>query len=195
MRAIFSLSFAFAFTLVGWPTELRFATVDLQRVLEGYDKAQRVARELKAKEVSFVKELEDLRLEGRKLASEVEDLRRLSVGNVLSATEREEKQKRFELKLADLQAFGVRYDRVKAQRETELRTQSLRMNKDVLDDVVNATRALGEKDGFNLILNASRANPVASDVLFARNVEDVTERVLGSLNRPKRVPEEAAPPP
>jgi Skp family chaperone for outer membrane proteins len=96
------------------------------------------------------------------------------------------------VKLADLQAFGVRYGETKTQREAELRAQASRVNKSVLDDVMTATRDIDEKEGFNLILNASRANPVVSDVLFAKNVEDVTEKVLASLNTTKI--REAVPP-
>ena len=191
MKGIFGFGFLFAFAVAGFGGELRVATLDMQRVTEGYFKAQEAARELKAREVSFLKELETLRLEGRKLASEVEDLRRLSLENALSARERDEKQKSFELKLAEVQAFGLRYDETRSQREAELRAQALRMNKSVLDDVMTATRALGEKEGFNLILNANRANPIASDVLFAKDVEDVTEKVLASLNTTRRLPREA----
>jgi Skp family chaperone for outer membrane proteins len=193
MKAILFLSFTFAFALVGWPAELRIATVDLQRIMDGYHRAQQVVRELKSKEVSFLKELENLRLEGRKLAGETEKLRRLSLDNVLSATEREETQRSFELKLADLQTFGIRYDEIKAQREAELRAQASRMNKSVLDDVLAAMRRLGEKEDLNLILNASRGSPMASDVLFARSVEDVTEKVLALLNTTRPALPEAAP--
>jgi len=171
--------------------ELRVATVDLPRVLAGYQKAQEVAKELKSREVSFRKELDDLRLEGRRLVAEVDGLRQLSLDPALSASEREAKQRGLESKLADLQAFGVRYDGVKSQREAELQAQAARVNKSVLDDVMTATRGVGEKDGFHLILNASKANPVGSDVLFSRGVDDVTEKVLTRLNAtavPARTP-------
>ena len=165
--------------------ELRVATVDLQRVLAGYHKAQEVARELRAKEVSFRKELDDLRLEGRKLAGEVDGLRTLSLDNALSASERAEKQKSFQSKLTDLQAFGVRYDQFKDQRAAELESYASRVNRSVLEEVMSATRSLGEKEGYHLILNANRQNPVASDVLFTKGVEDVTEKVLARLNLPR----------
>jgi len=162
--------------------ELRVATVDLQRVLAGYHKAQEAARELRAREVSLRKELDDLRLEGRKLAGEVDGLRTLSLDSALSASERTEKQKSFQSKLTDLQAFGVRYDQFKDQRAAELESYASRVNRSVLEDVMTATRSLGEKDGYHLIFNANRQNPVASDVLYTKGVEDVTEKVLARLN-------------
>jgi len=34
-------------------------------------------------------------------------------------------------------------------------------------------------------LNANKSNPAASEVVFARNVDDLTEKVLASLNSTK----------
>jgi len=182
MKAFLSLSFLWAIAMAGAAAELRVATMDLQRVLSGYHKAQEAAKELKAREVSFLRELEALRLDGRRLVAETEDLRRLTLGNALSAAERDEKQKILETKLTDLQTFGMKFEDIKGQRETELRAAASRLNQSVIDDVMTATRSLGEREAFHLILNANRANPVAGDVLFAKNVEDVTEKILSQLN-------------
>jgi len=106
---------------VGCPAaEVKVATLDLQRVLADYYKAQEAARELKVKEVSFLKEIEGLRLEGRRLVNEAEDLRRLSLDSVLSATERNAKKKGFEEKLLDVRAFEVEYDQTRSRGEAEL---------------------------------------------------------------------------
>src|SRR4030095_8900496 len=128
------------------------------------------------------KELDARRLAGGKLAGEVDGLRTLSLDNALSASERAEKQKSFQSKLTDLQALGVRYDQFKDQRAAELESYASRVNRSVLEDVMTATRSLGEKDGYHLIFNANRQNPVASDVLYTKGVEDVTEKVLARLN-------------
>jgi Skp family chaperone for outer membrane proteins len=190
MKKVFSLGL-FVLCVAACPAgELKVATLDLRRVMTEYYKAQEGAKELRAKEVSFRKELEDLRLEGSKMLNEVEDLRRLSLENALHAAVRDEKRKSFELKLVDLRALEVKLETLKAQREADLHDAVARINKRVLDDVLKATGSLGEKEGFHLIFNASKANPAASDVLFARNVEDVTAKVLAALNATKPVPRE-----
>jgi outer membrane protein len=181
MRAIHCLAFALAVAQAA-AAELKIATVDLQRVLADYYKAQQATRDLKEKEVSFLKEMEGLRLEGRELVNQVESLRRLSLDPVLSTAAREEKRKSFELKLADLRAFEIRYDQVRTQKEEELQSQLKRVNQNIVQEVMAATRSVGERHGFNLVLNASKANPTASDVLFAKDVSDVTEQVIASLN-------------
>jgi Skp family chaperone for outer membrane proteins len=191
MKAFLPLGLLGIFTWSCAAGELKVATIDLQRVLTDYYKAQEVAKQLKEKQTLFLKELDGMRLEGRKLMQEAEALRELAANDALSATAREEKKKGFQTKLTDLRAFEVRYDDLKAQREAELQLQATQSNKRILEDVMSATRFVGEKEGFNLILNASKANPVASDVLFSRNVSDLTEKIVASLNTMKPMQTEA----
>jgi hypothetical protein len=53
-----------------------------------------------------------------------------------------------------------------------------------------ATRGIGEREGFNLVLNMNLSNPTVSTVLFSTNVNDITDSVLASLNArgPSRIP-------
>jgi Skp family chaperone for outer membrane proteins len=157
----------------------------VQRLLSEYHKAQEVAKELREKQGSFRREIEGLRLEGRRLLQEAEQLEKLSLDNALSAPERAERKKAFEEKIGDWRTFEVRYDNVRAQREAELQAFASQANKRVIEDIVTATRAVGEKEGVNLILNVNKAAPLASDVLFSKGVADVTEKVLVSLNGKK----------
>ena len=166
--------------------ELRVATVDLQRLLTEYDRAQEVGKQLRNMQASLRNELEGLRLQGRTLLHETEELQKLTLDNALSTAERERKKREFESKLTDLREFDVRYDNLRAQRESELQTLAAQKNKRVVEEVVAATQSIGDAAGVNLILNASRANPLASTVVYSKGVEDITEKVLASLN--KRTP-------
>ena len=177
------------------PADLKIATLDLQRVVADYHQAQAVTRQLKEKEVSFVKELEGLRLEGNHLLAEAEDLRKLSLDVALNETVREQKKKGFELKLMDVRALEVRLQEVKSKRESELQAQFAQASKSIFDEVMSVTRSIGEQDGFNLILNRNQANPTASGVLFANHVEDVTARVLAQLNAGATTPKTVEPTP
>ena len=162
--------------------DLKVATMDLPRVLAEYRQGRAEAELIQQKEVSFLKDLETLRLEGRKLVDQAEELRRLSLEPVLSSPAREEKKKGLELKLADLRQFEVRYEQVRSEREAELQSQAARLRKRVMDDVLLATRVVGEKEGFHFIFNSSRVRPEASDLLFSRGVTDLTDKVLAALN-------------
>lgn len=168
--------------------DLKVAVVDLQQVVADYYKAQEMAKELKAKEVSFVREIEGLRLEGRKRLTEVEDLRRLSLDNALSASNRDEKKRNLETKLSDLNGFQIRYDEIKGQRESEFQMNAARVNRSIVEEVLSATKRVGDEQGFNLVLNVNKLSPTSSDVLFTKEVEDVTGKVLALLNRTRPAP-------
>lgn len=163
--------------------ELKIVTVDMQRLLAEYEQAKSAAKQLREREVSFQREIQGLRLEARRLLSETEELKKAVDDNALSAAAREDKRKAFETKLTDLRAFEMKYDDVRSQREAELKTLAARTNKQIVDDVMTATRAVGEKEGANLVLNASRASPLTSDVLYSKDIPDVTDKVLASLNK------------
>jgi outer membrane protein len=171
--------------------ELKVATVDLQRLMAEYYKAQATFKALKEKEGSLAKEFEKLRLEGRHLAKDAEELQGFADNQTLSSTVRQEKKKALETKLLDLRSFEIRYDDLRAQAQAELQNSYSTAQKQIVDDVVSATRRVGEKDGFNLVLNANKTNPAASDVLFSRNVDDITDKVLASLNATKPLPNPA----
>jgi Skp family chaperone for outer membrane proteins len=186
MKTLLVLALATVLSIPLSAAELKIVTVDLQRLLTEYERAKEAGKQLKEKQISFQKELQGLQLEVRQLAGEVEELQKLSFDNALSGAERETKKKAFESKLVDLRAFEVRYDTVRAQREADFQAFASQTNKRVMDEVLSATRSVGERTGVNLILNTSRANPAASDVLYAKGVEDITEQVLVSLNAARR---------
>jgi Skp family chaperone for outer membrane proteins len=185
MKAIVTMGLMATLAFGSQAGELKVGTVDLQKVLADYYKAQELAKQLKEKEVSYVKELEGMRLEGRKLTRETQDLQELSSNTALSATAREEKKKNFESKRIDLREFEVRYDDFRAQREAELQNYANQGKKRILDDVISTTRRIGDAEGFNLVLNANKTESAASDVLFSRNVDDITQKILASLNAAK----------
>ena len=182
MKAILSICLLGLFTLTAGANELKIATVDLTRVLNDYDKAKEAMNSLKLKEVSFRKELDDLRLEGQQLVKEVDKLQETVTESALSAAEREQRRKRFESKFQDLQSFRMRYDQVRAQKEEELKISLDLSNKQILEQVVLVTRTIGDKEGFNLVLNANKTNPAAGDVVFSKGVTDLTDKVLAALN-------------
>lgn len=183
MKAFPLLIILFALSSVAG--ELKIVTVDVQRLLAEYEQAREAAKRFREQEALFQREIQGLRLEGRRLLSETEELRKAGDDNALSASARDDKRKALEAKLADLRTFEVRYDNVRAQREAELQTLLAQTNKRITTDVLTATRAIGEKEGVNLILNASRANPLAGGVLYSRDIPDVTEKILASLNKPR----------
>ena len=86
--------------------------------------------------------------------------------------------------LVVLLSFLVWFPNLSSAGEIKVATVDLQR---VIDEYHNtATRAVGEREGFNFILNASRIHPESSDVLFAGKVTDLTGAVLVKLNADKR---------
>lgn len=174
--------------------ELKVATVDLQRLLKEYYRAEDVAKQLEARHDALFKELAELRLDGNRLLKEAHDLQERSLDLALSESARADVKRSLELKLADFHAFELSYDQTRAQRESEFQNRAVLANKRILDEILTTTRGIGEKEGFNLVLNASKVNPAISDVIFTKNVDDITEKVLASLNTTKPAPEQSSAP-
>lgn len=164
---------------------MKVATVDLQRLLKEYYRAEEIAKQLEARHDAVFKELTELRLDGERLLKEAYDLQEVSIDLALSESARADKKRSLELKLADFRAFEISYDQTKAQREAEFQNQAVVANRRILDEILTRTKSIGEAGGFNLVLNASKMNPVSSDVVFSKDLDDLTEKVLASLNATK----------
>jgi outer membrane protein len=185
MKTILAACLCTLFTLVSFAGELKIATVDLQEVLHNYTRAKEVLKSVQIQEVSFTKELDGLKLDGQKLLREAEQLQASLNDLSLSAAERDSRRKLWEEKLQSLRTFSVQYDQVRLEKETELRVSLERSNRKVLEEIVTVTRRVGEKEGYNLVLNANKENPTAGEVVFSKGVTDITGQVLATLNAAK----------
>lgn len=185
MKTLLTIWYLIAFLCSMGAAEMRVATVDLQRLLKEYYRAEEVAKQLEARHDGVFKELAQLRLDGDKLLKEAHDLQSRSLDLALTDAARAETKQSLELKLADLREFQLSYDQTRVQRESEFQNQVVLADRRIVDEVLTTTRGIGEKQGFNLVLNASKTNSGISDVVFAKNIEDITESVLVSLNATK----------
>ncbi|HEY2952062.1 MAG TPA: OmpH family outer membrane protein [Verrucomicrobiae bacterium] len=167
--------------------ELKVAIIDVQKVFDDYYKTKEVSDLLKAREDSLLKSYRGLQYDGQKLMEEVKSLRELSEDKTLSYKEREVKKREFEFKSSELDRFGQKFQAIRSESMQQLETQANRLHSQIREDVMKAAVDLGQKEGYHLLFNANKANPMASDVLFAKGVDDVTEKVLAKLNATKPV--------
>ena len=185
MRVILSVILGTVISYAAYSAELKIGTIDLQRAMTDYYKWDEVTQQIKQRDTSYVKELEPLRLEGTRLEREARELALSIQDNALSNSVRDEKKKLFEQKQVDLSEIRMRFDDLQLKRQTDLQKYSVQTRKQIADDVLTVTRKIGETEGFNLILNANKAEPISADVLFSKNVDDITEKVLARLNAGK----------
>jgi Skp family chaperone for outer membrane proteins len=194
MKRIITLCFVIGFACSAHTAEIKIATIDMQRLVKEYYRAEEVARQFEERHKALFKELAQLRLDGDRLVKETQDLQERSLDSALSEAGRAKIKRDFESKLAELRTFGLRYDETKTEKEAEFQNQAVAANKRILEDILTTTRGIGEKEGFNLVLNASKLSPATSDVVFAKNVDDITEKVLASLNAAKPLPGKSSEP-
>ena len=177
-----------ALTTILWLTqwtcagELKIGVLDLEKVVKDYWRTKEVETQMLDSQVSFEKEFQGLRLEGQARLKEIEHLQESTKDQALSVSTREQKQREVESKVVDLRAFELRLDAFRRDGQSQLREKSSRLTRSLLQDIVQVAYDLGDKESFDLILNANRSNPVASDVLYARNLEDLTPKVVTELN-------------
>jgi Skp family chaperone for outer membrane proteins len=170
--------------------ELKIATVDMDRLVKEYYRAEQVAKDLQASHAALFTELAGMRVEYDRLVTETHDLEERSSDPALNTAAREERRKQFELKLSDLRAFKVHVEEVTQQREAEWQSQRARAEERILDEILVATRGIGDKEGFNLVLHANKSKPLSGGVLFVKNVDDLTDKVLARLNATRPSPKE-----
>lgn len=194
MKTLVTLWFLVALAFSSRAGDIKVATVDLQRLIKEYYRADEVAKQLEARHNALFKGLAELRLDGDRLLKEAHELEERSRDLALNDAARQETKRSFELKLADLHAFELSYDQARAQREAEFQNQAVLGNKRILGEILTTTRSISENGGYNLVLNASKVNPAISDVIFTKNVDDITEKVLASLNATKPVPDQSSAP-
>ena len=162
--------------------DLKIAVIDLDQIIARYHKAEEGRKDLEAREASLIRDLRGLQAEGQKLAQEAERLRTLALDSALSAAAREEKKKSFASKVEEIQRQALKLEDFRNDGRQQLSERHTQLQYRLAEDVTKATTELGEKEGYHLILNANKSNPTASAVLFARHVDDVTEKILASLN-------------
>jgi outer membrane protein len=193
MKTLFTFLVSVTMLYCTQAAELKIGTVDVQRLFKEYYRAEEVSKNLETRRQSMSKELSELRLDGNRLLKEAHDLQESSLDNALSQGAKEEKKRSLDLKLADLRAFELQFDQTRAEREDEFQNYFLQANKRVSDEISDATRGIGEKDGFNLILNLNNKTDMGlGEVVFTKNVADVTDKVLASLNATKPITNGAA---
>lgn len=185
MKAITALIASLALVCCSNASDLKIGTVNVQRLFKEYYRAEDVSRDLETRRQNISKELSDLRLDGDRLLKEAHDLQASAEDTALSPAAKEEKKRDFNLKLEDLRAFQQRFDQTQQEREAEFQNSLQQAQKRLTLEISDATRGIGEKEGFNLVLKIDKTDTDLGEIVFTRNVPDITDKVLALLNATK----------
>ncbi len=166
-----------------WAAELKFATVDLDRVFTAHPKTQAAEAELKKAEEAIEIDMERVVAEGRALEEEVVRLREQARSPMLSEEARQQRRAEAEDKITELQEFQLRARRTQETRLKQLRDSVMASRQGIVDELLELVADFAKAEGYDLIVDRSGMTmnmvPVA---VFSSDRLDVTDQLIERLN-------------
>lgn len=169
--------------------ELKVGIINLDRAFSEYYKTKLADAQLKEQADEFNEERKKLIDEYEKLQEQFAKLRDEAQNIALSESVRSAKRNEAEDKLVELRDFESRIRRFDETRRKQLDDQSRRMRKRIVDEILQTVNNFAKVRGFQLVLDSSAQslNGVET-VLYGDPKLDITDDVLGELNKGKDVP-------
>jgi outer membrane protein len=162
----------------------RLATVDLQKLFDGYWKTKQASAALEDRGKDIEKEGKNMMDDYKTKKDEYQSLVTASSDPNVAPGERDKRKKAAEDKLKqlkDLEDTIVQYNR---QASTTLLEQKDRMRNNILTEIRNIVTAKAKAAGFSLVIDtAAKSGDGTPVVLFTNNENDMTPAVLEELNR------------
>jgi outer membrane protein len=160
------------FLLAAWSqahAQLKIRYIDSQQVLEKYPQFQEAQKKLDELKQSYEAEFSTMQQNAQKLYDEIQNQSLL-----LSPEKKAEK----EAELQNLATQLERYQYEKLGPQGELFRKNKELTDPIIDKITQVIRKIGEEENYDFILDA-----VGGTVLHAKPDYDITERVLGELNK------------
>lgn len=167
--AVLALIPAGAFSQSNEGGQYRIAVVDMSLLMAEYNKR-------KEKYDKLQEEVDRLQVEIDSMSQRIEKAKEEYEANRVNMTDDE----RFDQR-AKIEADFAQYRSELERRQRLIDTEEERVLKEVVDDIERVITATAEKEGYHLILNASKG-PRAS-ILYHSATIDITPRILQDLNK------------
>jgi len=147
----------------------KIALVSLQKALNLVNDGKKAKDTLKKEYETKKKQIDTMKLDLEKLTKNLEKQQM-----VLSADALQTKRKELQAKFLDLQNKAATYER-------ELKTKEAESAKKILDRLRQIVVSLSQKEGYTLVIENS-----ADMVLYSKNAEDITQKVIQAFNKKKK---------
>ncbi|HOH30299.1 MAG TPA: OmpH family outer membrane protein [Candidatus Hydrogenedentes bacterium] len=158
-----------AFSQANEGGQYRIAVVDMSLLMAEYNKRKEKYDELQ-------KEVDRLQVEIDAMSQRIEKAKEEYEANRANMTDDERFDKR-----AQIESDFGQYRSELERRQRLIDTQEERVLKEVVTDIEKVLTGIAEKEGYHLVLNASKG-PRAS-VLYHSATIDITPRILEELNK------------
>ena len=164
--------------------EIKVATLDLAQVFDGYWRTSQAASELKDRAGEFKKQLIDLNATYQKDQELYRNLLDSANDQALTEEERAKRKKNAAAKSAELQELKTQMELLDQTAREALDRQYRHAREVILKEIHKAVAAKAQAADYNVVLDSSSPLPDrGSSVLFCRGVPDLSQEILGQLNK------------
>ncbi len=166
--------------------ELKFATIDMNKLFEGYHKTDAAQKEINVERARVQKENDERLAKIRDLETDIKSLRKKLEDPTLGDKKKMELGKKFEEKRQE----GIALDRERREflqrRNAALMEKTRQDMKIILDEINVVIEVAAKSDNYDYIFNksATGANQVPF-LLFAKDAVDITDQLSAKLNKSK----------
>lgn len=157
--------------------QMRYATVDLQRIFQNYYVTKQALASLKDRAAELDKSRKEM-LDGyQKAQTDYKKLLADANDQAVTAEERDKRKSAAQDKLKEIQQDEVNIKNFDVQAQTTLDEQKRRLTDNIVNKIKEAVSSKARKDGFSLVLDTT--TPV---VVYSSGENDLTDVVLKQLN-------------
>ncbi|MDZ4742061.1 MAG: OmpH family outer membrane protein [Verrucomicrobiota bacterium] len=164
----------------------KFATVDMNKIFEGYYKKADAEKRLKEQAESYNNERK-VYVDGlKKIMDEMNVLRNEAKNQATAEKVQEEKKKAFVMKGAEYEQRMRELQEFDATRRRQLADASDRMRTGIVDDIRKVVNDKSKKEGYTMVfeISGSTANG-APTVLYSMTSMDISDDISKTLNANK----------
>jgi outer membrane protein len=169
--------------------QTKVATVDLQKLLKGFWKAQRANALIQERFAKDQSDDKDMIARLKKMNDDYEQLLAQANDPAISSDERDKRKQSAADKLKDIQGEKVNVDQFERQEMATLDDQRQRMVKSSLDEIKAAVSSNAKTGGYTVVLDTSARTlnlgggsvELPSEVVYTSG-DDLTDAVLAQLN-------------
>jgi len=190
LKSILTLT-AFGATALGLLAEpaVKFATVDMGKLLDGFYKSEQEVAKLKLQEQKSKEELERMVKEGNQLADQYKETLEKAKNTLLTAEARAAAEGDSNKMLDELQKRQADINNTRANAERLLQQTLNNVRGLLLEEISKKVTELGKSKGANLVVD------IHSGIVFADPAFDITDEAMVLINkdRPATPPPAAVP--
>ncbi len=164
--------------------DLKIATVDADRLLKGYHKADLMDAHLEDQARDFTAEGEKMLAQHRRMKKEFEAMRTEARNPALSEEARDKRLQAAEEKLVEVMEYESRIRETALSRRQQWDDERRQMRRKIADEIRDAIREYAKAQGLTLVLDSSSGGGLGfPPALYADPALDITAAMERILNR------------